>query len=175
VIVLIDWELRLEIRKRSAKCSRSTRDAVRYILTVAELIIDPVRLRCAVLAVNILAVDFVGHTAMPRAFFCSARNRDLACHIIAMQFCRPLGTWWEVRVVKVENTLIHKHHDQENLIGNYATTTRSIDKQTIFQRSSGYREHIHTNIMIPEMWEQQSGILTNMVIGAMIFGPTSAN
>src|ERR1700736_1610848 len=101
------------------------------------------------------------------------RNQDLACHIIAIQFCRPLGTWWEVRVVKAENTLIHKHHDQENLIGNYATTTRSIDKQTIFQRSSGYREHIHTNIMIPEMWEQQSGILTNMVIGAMIFGPTS--
>jgi hypothetical protein len=61
--VLIDWELRLEIRKRSAKCSGSTRDAVRYILTVAELIIDPVRLRCAVLAVNILAVYFVGHTA----------------------------------------------------------------------------------------------------------------
>ena len=35
-------------------------------------------------------------------------------------------------------------------ISNHTTTTRSIDKWTIFQSSSRYREHSHTNIMIPK-------------------------
>src|ERR1700736_6029076 len=43
----------------------------------------------------------------------------------------------------------------------YTITTRSIEKQTVFQSSSEYREHTHINILILRRWEQQSGIPAN--------------
>ena len=53
-------------------------------------------------------------------------------------------------------------------IRNYATTTRSIDKWTVFQSSSRCWEHSHTNIMISKRWEQRSGIVTKLASDSQI-------
>jgi hypothetical protein len=67
-----------------------------------------------------------------------------------------MGVWnseiWVLSVYLVHSQEMH-----------YTITTRSIDKQTVFQSSSEYREHTHINILILRRWEQQSGILANSV------------
>jgi hypothetical protein len=70
------------------------------------------------------------------------------------KFVFPISVWNS----EIDSYLSPIHLRQEMI---YTITTRSINKQTVFQSSSENREHTHINIMILRRWEQWSGILTN--------------